>query len=118
MQLNRPFEVIVQAIDSLARAYRCLKLDADWVILSACDTAAGNAQSAEALSGLARAFIHAHARIACLALGGRFQRHGQANRLGGARDRSRQAVGRAEALRRAMFSMIDKGEAHNAHSTF
>jgi CHAT domain-containing protein len=34
-----------------------LKLDADWVILSACNTAAGAATSAEALSGLARAFI-------------------------------------------------------------
>ena len=39
-----------------------LKLDADWVILSACNTAAGAATSAEALSGLARAFIYAQAR--------------------------------------------------------
>ena len=39
-----------------------LKLDADWVVLSACNTAAGGAQSAEALSGLARAFIYAQAR--------------------------------------------------------
>ena len=38
-----------------------LKLDADWVILSACNTAAGAATSAEALSGLARAFIYAQA---------------------------------------------------------
>jgi CHAT domain len=36
-----------------------LKLDADWVVLSACNTAAGAATSAEALSGLARAFIYA-----------------------------------------------------------
>jgi CHAT domain-containing protein len=35
-----------------------LKLDADWVILSACNTAAGGAKGAEALSGLARAFIY------------------------------------------------------------
>ena len=34
-----------------------LKLDADWVILSACNTAAGGADGAEALSGLARAFF-------------------------------------------------------------
>lgn len=34
-----------------------LKLDADWVILSACNTASGEAPNAEALSGLARAFI-------------------------------------------------------------
>ncbi len=39
-----------------------LKLDADWVVLSACNTAAGGAQGAEALSGLARAFIYAQAR--------------------------------------------------------
>src|SRR5262249_12740092 len=35
-----------------------LKLDADWVVLSACNTAAGGAASAEALSGLARAFFY------------------------------------------------------------
>lgn len=39
-----------------------LKLDADWVILSACNTAAGDAKGAEALSGLARAFFYAGAR--------------------------------------------------------
>ncbi len=33
------------------------RLDADWVILSACNTGAGGATGAEALSGLARAFI-------------------------------------------------------------
>ena len=39
-----------------------LKLDADWLILSACNTAPGAATNAEALSGLARAFIYALAR--------------------------------------------------------
>ncbi len=39
-----------------------LKLDADWVILSACNTAAGGAEGAEALSSLARGFIYAQAR--------------------------------------------------------
>lgn len=39
-----------------------LKLDADWVILSACNTAAGSAEGAEALSGLARAFFYAGTR--------------------------------------------------------
>jgi CHAT domain-containing protein len=39
-----------------------LTLDADWVILSACDTAAGAGKGAEGLSGLARAFFHAGAR--------------------------------------------------------
>src|SRR6202007_1677056 len=34
-----------------------LKLDADWVILSACNTGAGGAKGGEALCGLARAFF-------------------------------------------------------------
>src|SRR5205823_5056999 len=39
-----------------------LKLNADWVVLSACDTIAGDTPGAEALSGLARAFFYAGAR--------------------------------------------------------
>lgn len=39
-----------------------LKLNADWVVLSACDTAAGNKPGAAALSGLARAFFYAGGR--------------------------------------------------------
>ena len=39
-----------------------LKLDADWVVLAACDTAAGDKPDAESLSGLARAFFYAGAR--------------------------------------------------------
>jgi len=39
-----------------------LKLNADWVVLSACDTAAGENESADALSGLARAFFYAGAK--------------------------------------------------------
>ena len=39
-----------------------LKLDADWVILSACNKAAGGAEGATALSGLASAFFYAGAR--------------------------------------------------------
>ncbi len=39
-----------------------LKLDADWVLLSACNTAAADGRSGEALSGLARGFFYAGAR--------------------------------------------------------
>src|SRR5208337_4651048 len=39
-----------------------LKLDADWAVLSACNTAAEDKPGAEALSGLARAFFYAGAR--------------------------------------------------------
>jgi CHAT domain-containing protein len=39
-----------------------LKLNADFVVLSACNTAAGDKPGAEALSGLAQAFFYAGAR--------------------------------------------------------
>ena len=39
-----------------------LRLDADWVILSACNTAGGEDAHSEAFSGLARAFFYAGAR--------------------------------------------------------
>ena len=49
--------------DGLLRASEAaaLILNADWVVLSACNTAAGEAKGAEGLSGLARAFFHAGA---------------------------------------------------------
>ncbi len=39
-----------------------LRLNADWVVLSACNTAAGNGAGAQAVSGLGLAFIYAGAR--------------------------------------------------------
>ncbi|MGH7276828.1 MAG: CHAT domain-containing protein, partial [Candidatus Rokuibacteriota bacterium] len=39
-----------------------LRLDADWVVLSACNTANGAGTGAEAISGLGRAFFYAGAR--------------------------------------------------------
>ena len=39
-----------------------LKMNADWVVLSACNTAAPGSRGAEGLSGLAEAFFHAGAR--------------------------------------------------------
>lgn len=39
-----------------------LKLNADWVVLSACNTATGNGDGAEALSGLGQAFFYAGTR--------------------------------------------------------
>ena len=50
--------------DGLLRASdtAMLKLNADFVVLSACNTAAGDTPGAEALSGLARAFFYAGAK--------------------------------------------------------
>ncbi len=39
-----------------------LKLNADWVVLSACNTASGEGKGAEAVSGLGRAFFYAGAK--------------------------------------------------------
>ena len=39
-----------------------LKLNADWVVLSACNTGAGEGAGAEAVSGLGRAFFYAGTR--------------------------------------------------------
>jgi CHAT domain-containing protein/Tfp pilus assembly protein PilF len=96
-----------------------LKLDADWVILSACNTAAGGAQGAEALSGLARAFIYAGAR-ALLVSHWSVDSAATVKLITGAvgaitRDAK---LGRAEALRRAMLAMIDKGESKEAHPAY
>jgi CHAT domain-containing protein/tetratricopeptide (TPR) repeat protein len=93
-----------------------LKLDADWVILSACNTAAGGATTSQALSGLARAFIYAQARALLVS-------HWEVNSSATvklittamtemARD---DRVGRAEALRSAMLALIGKGSSLEAH---
>jgi CHAT domain-containing protein len=93
-----------------------LKLDADWVILSACNTAAGNAEGAEALSGLARAFFYAGAR-ALLVSHWAVASEPTVELITGAVERmaSDKTLGRAEALRQSMLAMIDKGEAYEAH---
>ena len=95
-----------------------LRLDADWVILSACNTAggAGGEAGSEALSGLARVFFYAGARallvshwavdsaatvkLVTMAVGTMTQQR---------------RVGRAEALRRAMLTMIENGSPREMH---
>ncbi len=96
-----------------------LKLDADWVILSACNTAAGGAAKAQALSGLARAFFYAQAR-ALLVSHWEVDSDATVKLITGAvkeiaRDKR---VGRAEALRRSMLALIDKGTPQEAHPAY
>jgi CHAT domain-containing protein/tetratricopeptide (TPR) repeat protein len=83
-----------------------LDIDADWVVLSACDTAAGESPSAPALSGLARAFLYAGARS--LLVSHWAVRDDVAARLT-VETASRAAKGesRPQALRRAMLRLID-----------
>ncbi len=86
-----------------------LRLDADWVILSACNTGTGRGAGAEAVSGLGRAFFYAGTRAllvsswpvetvsARLLTTDLFRRQKQDPGLD-----------RAEALRRAMAALIDR----------
>lgn len=59
-----PPQIVNDDDDGLLKASEIalLKLNADWILLSACNTASGQTLEAEGLSGLARAFIYAGAR--------------------------------------------------------
>lgn len=88
-----------------------LKLDADWVILSACNTAAADGTpGAEGLSGLAKAFFYAGARTllvshwpvvsdAAVKITTRMLKEAQ-----------KPGIGRAEAHRQAMLALIEGKE--------
>jgi CHAT domain-containing protein/Flp pilus assembly protein TadD len=94
-----------------------LKLDADWVVLSACNTAAEDKPGAEALSGLARAFFYAGARSLVVS-------HWEVDSEATVRlmvetfkESSRNPnLSHAEALRQSILAMLDAaksdGEAH------
>jgi CHAT domain-containing protein len=96
------------------------KLDADLVILSACNTAAGGEGKAdETLSGLARSFFYAGARALLVSHwavdSAATVRLITAALAGQAADSN---LTHAEALRRAMIELIDKGEAAETHPAF
>ena len=94
-----------------------LSLNADWVVLSACNTIAGDKPGAEALSGLARAFFYAGARALLVS-------HWAVDSAAATRLttstfdilRSDPKLGRAEALRRAMLTYAnDNSDPVNAY---
>jgi CHAT domain-containing protein len=94
-----------------------LKLNADWVVLSACNTAAADKPGAEALSGLARAFFYAGARALLVS---HWSVHSEAaTRLTTSTVAIMKAdptLGRAEALRSAMQAyMNDRSSPRNAY---
>jgi CHAT domain-containing protein len=96
-----------------------LTLDADWVILSACNTAAGGVQGAEALSGLASAFFYAGARSLVVS-------HWAVNSDATVKLITKAVstmaedttIGRSEALRRSMLLLIETGELSEAHPAY
>jgi CHAT domain-containing protein len=92
-----------------------LKLNADWVVLSACNTAGGDASNSEAFSGLARAFFYAGAR-ALLVSHWPVRSDAAVAITTGAIDAmmSHPDIGRAEGLRRSLSVLIGRG-GENAH---
>lgn len=97
-----------------------LKLDADWVVLSACNTASGQREGDEAFSGLARAFFHAGTRALLVS-------HWRVGSAAAAQLTTRAfqkmesdiSIGRAEAMRRAMVELADDtSDPWNPYPTF
>ena len=90
-----------------------LALDADWVILSACNTAAGDTPGTPAYSGLAAAFSEAGARA--LMLSHWRVRDDVAARLTVETVRgTTRGLSRAEALRQAQLSLMSDAEVRDA----
>ena len=85
-----------------------LKLDADWVVLSACNTGAGAGAGAEAASGLGRAFFYAGTRALLVT---NWSVHSQSARELVTDLFKRQAqdpkLTRGEALRQATMALMD-----------
>lgn len=89
-----------------------LKLNADWVILSACNTAAGERTGAEALSGLANAFFYAGARSLLVSHWPVVSSAAVKLTTSAFSELQRNpAIGKSEALRRAMIALADSGDA-------
>ena len=97
-----------------------LKLNADWVVLSACNTISGDKAGAEALSGLARAFFYAGARALLVS-------HWAVDSAAATRLttstfdllKADPKLGRAEAMRRAMLAYVnDPSDPNNAYPAY
>ena len=97
-----------------------LKMNADMVLLSACNTASGDELGAEGLSGLARAFIYAGAR-SLLVSHWSVESTSAAELTTGLFDaiNQDQELGRSEALQRSMIElMTDEDRPYYSHPAF
>ena len=85
-----------------------LKLDADWVVLSACNTGSGQGAGAEAVSGLGRAFFYAGTRALLVSNWPVETTSAKALTTDLFRRQAEDAsLSRAQALRQAMLALID-----------
>ncbi len=113
--------VATEADDGLLTASEVatLQLNADWVVLSACNTASGDKIGADALSGLARAFFYAGARALLVS-------HWAVNSQAAVDLTTRTFAAlaadpkltRAEAFQRAILTAIDEGYAPDYWAPF
>lgn len=99
------------------------KFNTDWVVLSACNTAGAEKPGAESLSGLARAFFYAGGRALLVSHWGVYSDAAvklTTKAFGEMRAaQARKApISRAEALRRSMAGLVEKGAAHEAHPAY
>jgi CHAT domain-containing protein len=95
-----------------------LRIDADWVLLSACNTASPDGGGAEGLSGLVRGFFHAGAS-ALLVSHWSVQDEAASRLIPRTLLLQRDGrVGRAEALRRASLELLDAPGGDFAHPFF
>ena len=93
-----------------------LKFNADWVVLSACYTGGSGGESAEALSGLARAFFYAGTRTLLVSHWDvDFDAAVKLTTRAFAELTSKPPMGRAEAFRISMRELIEKGKPYEAH---
>jgi CHAT domain-containing protein len=92
-----------------------LRLSADWVILSACNTAAGEELGAESLSGLARAFFFAGARSLLVSHWPVRDDAAAAMVSDAVRAQAAKGMGRAEALQAAMIALMNRPRSGFAH---
>jgi CHAT domain-containing protein len=96
-----------------------LKLDADWVVLSACNTAAADGRGDEAVSGLGRAFFYAGARSVLVSNWA--VETTSARRLTTElfrRQAEQPQLGRAEALRQSMLALMNASGTDPSGRTF
>ncbi len=85
-----------------------LKLNADWIVLSACNTAAAEGKGAEAVSGLGRAFFYAGARALLVSNWPVETTSAKALTTDLFKRQAKDpALTRAEALQQAMLALID-----------
>jgi CHAT domain-containing protein len=87
-----------------------LKLNADWVVLSACNTGAGGGKGEEAVSGLGGAFFYAGARALLVSMWPVETTSGRRLVTGiFAAQEEDPSLSRAQAVRKSMLEMIDRG---------